>query len=611
MLSSPIKLFMNALSFSMPKHGSFSRFICIMLVISLGATAQINAAEFTQADAPAKDGPYPYQLLLAGGALSTCSSFSKQNCTQYPFFENAKTQLLYEINASSIDRLDKFAQNLSTNDAILLSEIVLSLQNFIAQSSLEKIFSRDDLNEWFESIKLNASVNNLTDANYFALLDHLEVAQFDEKGVRLKEQADVYNTSNQDSVTIYQRFVKEVSGIAKKQGQTPQILVITASSRDAFEVADFYQSVFTSLDVKTIWLPIDQAFAYALEKKSEQDKMCEQLEMIAGQFNVYDRKRVYPDRFAQQTEMCQSPQRLSALIANSQGVFINGGDQSKTLNSLLDATQQPLPFWQQITQLVDARKMIVGGTSAGTAVHAGISVNNMPIPMISNGSSEQAIKRGAFAAIAPSQRCLTSDCNGALAADDLTYLPSGGSGLFKIGTLDTHFSERDREGRLIALALQTATRLAVGVDETTALLYKQDANEVTMEVIGAGGVFIVDGLDHVVQTTVSSGKRQVQYAGFSHYFFSGNTFSLDLTSNQWNMDQSATPIDERKSLGPLQSGVWRNSIRDYCGSKEMTSWTSNSVQYVLAPQNKTTFFIDDDRSHCGYMYLPFLLSYGE
>jgi hypothetical protein len=56
------------------------------------------------------------------------------------------------------------------------------------------------------------------------------------------------------------------------------------------------------------------------------------------------------------------------------------------------------------------------------------------------------------------------------------------------------------------------------------------------------------------------------------------------------------------------AGVWRNSTRRYCGSRAATSWELEGVNYVLAPETATQFFIDAKREHCGYLYLPFAVS---
>ncbi len=551
----------------------------------------------------------PYQLLLAGGALKTCSSYAKHNCEAGESFSDAKQNMLYEVNEASILRLEKFIKEESSDSFLTLAPIVKKLKQIAINESIDEALTRSALFNIFEANNLLKTVKDLPDAPYFALLDHLELKQIAQNGKRLKEHAKVAKTKNIHSKAIYQRFVSEVEKIASIEQKTPHILVVTASSRDAFEVADFYESSFASLGVKTTWIGLDQAFADALEKRSNGPEVCENLPDLAKKYFVYDRPRVYPDRAEQQKRLCENPEYLSLLIEDSQGIFFNGGDQSKTLNSLMNSNNQPLPFWQEVMRKVSDYKMIVGGTSAGTAVQAGNVFNDKPIPMISNGRSENAIKRGVFAAFAPSQRCLADFCETGLAPDDVTFLPTGGSGLFDVGTLDTHFSERDREGRLIALVAETSARVGMGVDETTALLYRRQDKTIEMEVIGAAGVFVVDGFESVYQKTSSAGIEQRQYAGFSHYFYSGNQITWQVDTNEWKFKDNMKSVQEQSSIRSKADGVWRRSTRKYCGSKEMTSWIMEDIQYVLSPQSNTQFFVDNDKQHCGYLNLPFLVSY--
>jgi len=74
--------------------------------------------------------------------------------------------------------------------------------------------------------------------------------------------------------------------------------------------------------------------------------------------------------------------------------------------------------------------------------------------------------------------------------------------LFTYGVLDTHFSQRGRQGRISRLALWTSIWLAVAIDETTGLAIEEssDSNIVNFEVFGEYGVSIFDFKD----TTASS-----------------------------------------------------------------------------------------------------------
>lgn len=587
----------------LPSYGYCVKIKVRIPILILGLLFMLPDQAFGKLEANRDSFPSPqFQLLLAGGALSTCSSYSKRNCEQVHFPEDVKTEILYEVNEASLTRLEKFVEISAVKSIqIQLSPLLMNLRQYLSNEPL----SRTDLFNLFEKADIDTVINRLPDSSYFALLDHLEIAQQNDEGLRLREIANVPATSNPYSREIYQRFTDEVRLRAKAAEQEPQILVITSSSRDPFEVSDFYESAFTSLGVKTKWLPVDQALLHVFSESDYRGRNCENLAFIRQRFELFDRERVYPDRTEVQRQICENPERLADLVAASQGVFFNGGDQSKTLASLFYNSGQPAKFWQDIMAKVERYEMIVGGTSAGTAVHAGRAFVNLPIAMISNGTSEFALKRGVFAALAPSVRCEQDVCANALLADDVTYMPSGGSGLFTLGTLDTHFSERDREGRLIALALETHTQLSAGVDEATALLYGFEDGVANFEVIGEQGVFFVDGTSQAIQKTIDNGARQTQYAGYSHYLFSDTKASLDVSAQVWKMLDGVTLIHERKTLNEANAGIWRNSTRRYCGSREATSWELEGVSYVLAPETATKFFVDAKRKHCGYLYLPF------
>ncbi len=65
--------------------------------------------------------------------------------------------------------------------------------------------------------------------------------------------------------------------------------------------------------------------------------------------------------------------------------------------------------------------------------------------------------------------------------------------MFTYGLLDTHFTERGRQGRLIRLAADTHTPMGYGIDQDTGLLITNaDSPQAQMQVIGQHGVYILD-----------------------------------------------------------------------------------------------------------------------
>jgi cyanophycinase len=165
---------------------------------------------------------------------------------------------------------------------------------------------------------------------------------------------------------------------------------------------------------------------------------------------------------------------------NSRNAFIfGGGDQSFITESFFieDAEagiRTETPVFQALRDRYEAGA-IVAGTSAGTAVQT-------RSPMITEGESYEALIRGSTPLIGspPFVR-------------DLFYNPLGGLGFFNYGLLDSHFSERGRQGRIVRLASDIGETMTYGVDENTALIVTNaDTPEVSMEVLGENGVFIAD-----------------------------------------------------------------------------------------------------------------------
>lgn len=243
-----------------------------------------------------------------------------------------------------------------------------------------------------------------------------------------------------DNSAIYQRFIQLAGG----SGQA-RIGVITAASIPESQDPDagtanaanakanglYYANLLKSYGaVKAEWIPID-------------------LDTIANNAN---------------------PAVISQ-INGMTGFFFGGGDQSRLVQTLQTASRGDSPALAAIRSRY-AAGAVLAGTSAGTA----IMVDG---PMVTGGESYEALRYGPYTT--PS-------------GDDLSYDPDGGFGFFDYGLLDTHFSERGRQGRIVRLADYTGVPFAFGVDENTGLLVQNNASlgQVEMEVIGTGGVFVFD-----------------------------------------------------------------------------------------------------------------------
>jgi hypothetical protein len=179
--------------------------------------------------------------------------------------------------------------------------------------------------------------------------------------------------------------------------------------------------------------------------------------------------------------------------------------------------------------------------------------------MVGGGSSYDALKSG-FA----QGRGVAGD-TAELGQTDLNanfspvIYPLGGLGVFRFGVLDSHFSRRAREGRLVRATFDSAMHYGFGVDENTALLVSQaDAvGNTHFSVIGAGGVFIADVRRAVAQTDP---KRQFSINGVrAHYLLPGDTARIDAKGDLKVMLSNSTPV---LATAPAPAAVAQDRLLD-------------------------------------------------
>ncbi|MFY7904695.1 MAG: cyanophycinase [Burkholderiaceae bacterium] len=180
---------------------------------------------------------------------------------------------------------------------------------------------------------------------------------------------------------------------------------------------------------------------------------------------------------------------MLALLASLDGVFFAGGDQARHLEALGTAVSGAQgytvgPEWRLICQRHAQGSLVVAGTSAGNHIQGGGLWHGRPVPMIGGGDSCPALGKGFMPASGATQE----------APGTPTLYLHGGLGTFPYGVLDSHFSQRCREGRLVSACLYSLVRYGFGVDENTALLVEQPdaAGQVRMRVMGEHGVWVVD-----------------------------------------------------------------------------------------------------------------------
>ncbi len=459
----------------------------ILIVLALSAISTVSFAKTTKEQS---------KLFLVGGGLKSCSSMAIKNCNTNALSKNAqlkqaKKENYYKIGKKTVNFINNYwPESFNDENQKQVIELITNIQT----DEKPTLFSKSQLKSVFRRYDNNSIINKLNDAEYFLLLDLLEQPVLTNNGSgRLKEHVDLTNSNNAFSTEIYQKFVSLAKHISNKN--KPKILVLTASARDPFEAVDFYLAAFTQAGGDTQWLPLDATLNSLINQPGDRQQVCQQL--ISTRLNIQgsaNRELVYPDLTNQQLQACLSPNNILSAISQADGIFINGGDQSLTAKAFINSDGSDSAAFKLIKEKLSSNNLIIGGTSAGTAVMSGGTYKQSSIAMITNGQSNTAVFRGAKKDVLPQEGCQKSNaCNKALLNDDLTYNSKGGLGLFHWGIMDTHFSERGRQGRLARLALDTNTRFAFGVDEATALIVSNINSETpNFEVTGQSGVFIVD-----------------------------------------------------------------------------------------------------------------------
>ncbi len=428
--------------------------------------------------------------MLVGGHLPVCSSMSPADCAQViEWGPEDLNQHRYAIDGEALARWSLAVPGVLEPDAVDAWRRLL--KTLAAESAAAGPWSRAALTERIRRTSITSGdtpqalaaitgddlLASLDDTGWWLLLDHLQQAPGQQR-----ERVVLDDSRNPHSVLILRRFVQMAAGVSQRS--RPLIAVSTASSRDPYAAVDFYQQAFEQAGADVRWLPLDAAVRQA-RALGDCDGLARHQ---AEQLGSFDRARVAPERFAEQLEFCFNAEAGVEWLAELDGLFLNGGDQWLTLHAFRDAAGRPGPELELILRRIDAGAMVLGGTSAGAAVQSGPG-------MISNGGNWAALTDGAHAVPPPTPGCDRANrCPEGLRPDSLTWHPAGGLGSVAFAIVDTHFSERQRQFRLLQLLGDSGTRYGLGVDETTALLLsrRSDHQGWRLQALGAGSVWLLD-----------------------------------------------------------------------------------------------------------------------
>ncbi|WP_199609482.1 cyanophycinase [Flocculibacter collagenilyticus] len=496
-----------------------------------------------------------YSLMMIGGGLKACSSMSPRNCTRTDddIFDKAKTTQLFAMSESKVKRIND-TEFWSPSRSDIQQQTHRVLDYLLARLGTETLTRKEFEKSWKESeLEIDGVWVSGKDAFYALskrelayVLDNLEVEVKvgDKKKERAQERVSIEHSKDSISTAIYREFVDLASKVAG--GKKPKVLVVTAGERDSFAAADLYVNTFASAGAETLWLPIDPA--YQVAKNSE---TCEKLATYRANIQgAWNRDAVYPYWSEKQTQFCKKPRLTIAEIKSADAIFIGGDDQTLIFKAFKSSQGYDTEELKLIKELVEKGSLIVGASNAGTAALSGGQFMASTTPMITSGRSLNALLNGSHNTTAPKLGCAKEgSCQSGLDENDLTYQSKGGLGLFRWGILDTHFSEKGRQARLIKLSADTDTRFGFGIDEKTALLVgweRKDKKQVNFSVVGQGGVYVIDN-----ETTENKFKGDVSKLNnvSTHYITTGDTMlyrqgELKVTFAPWkySVNNHQTPL---------------------------------------------------------------------
>lgn len=459
------------------------------------------------------------ELVLAGGSLALCSSYSPGQCRP-DAIPPGRSGTRYALSAENIARAASLPASAADEQTPGIAEALQRLAKELGDGELDARRIEDALDRDCQQQRCRWS--RLDDNQRLGVLTALQQTQLDARGERLRERVSLQASAQGGGVRVIEQFV--AAARERAGGVVPRIAFVTASGFDPFDAVDYYTSLFTDAGASPIWWPLDAALAPTLATKADCAGLAETQRQA---LDLPDRSAVFPDLVAEQQAWCRSAHALG-LPPGIHGVFFAGGDQWRLRRAFFDEQDLPYPWLGALREAVANGSVVVGGTSAGTAVQSGPG-------MLSNGSPEKALRSGPQQAAPPTPGCSRSGgCRG-LEEDSFTLWPGGGFGLAGPFLMDTHFSERTREWRLLRALAEGPSDVGIGVDETSAVHLRQDARGWTLRALGASGAWLFE-----------AGERRCgQLVGKAHYLAPG--LSLHWSTEQGLVAPTVSGANERES----------------------------------------------------------------
>jgi len=232
---------------------------------------------------------------------------------------------------------------------------------------------------------------------------------------------------------------------------------------------------------------------------------------------------------------------------------------------------------------------VVAGTSAGNHIQGGSLWRGKPVPMIGGGDSYDVLRRGFKRGVGPAGDAPELGLSEQTTTYAPVLYPLGGLGVFRFGVLDSHFSRRAREARLIRATHEGAMDYGFGVDENTAMLVSQaDTNGTThFSVLGAGGVFIADLR---TATAVADPRLRFSISGVrAHYLLPGDRALINAAGDLQVSLSTSAPLLTPSGTQPL---VTQDRLLDYGASNFLNLTAAMAWRGALQGFGTTHYSID-------------------
>lgn len=168
----------------------------------------------------------------------------------------------------------------------------------------------------------------------------------------------------------------------------------------------------------------------------------------------------------------ENKEEIVSLVKEMNGIWFVGGDQTLITQALRNDDGSNSKVLDGIWKTYK-KGAVLGGTSAGAAIMSDV--------MIAAGDSLGALKNG-----------IVSEYGGMESQEAGPLYVEKGLGFFRHGVIDQHYDAKARLGRTIlaSFELDKSENKAYGIDENTALIYKNRENIIS--VAGTGHVTVID-----------------------------------------------------------------------------------------------------------------------